>query len=76
MENTKNMMKLNFEFILFVKTGTEPTPEANRNYDVTKMFIFGNCFIFRYIAVYNHNSLYEKIIWFPYVLFELVTFLY
>ena len=40
MENTKNMSKLSFEFLLFVKLDLKPTPEANRNYFVTKMNIW------------------------------------
>ena len=38
-ENTKNMSKLSFDFILFVKTGTETNSGSKPELDVTKMYI-------------------------------------
>ena len=70
MEKTKNLSKLSFEFLFFVKTGLKPTPEANRNYDVTKMYIFETVLFLGILLFIFMIHCIKKFIWFPYVLFE------
>ena len=76
MENTKNLSKLSFEFLFFVKTGTETNSEANRNYDEIKMYILETVLFLGILLFIFIIHCIEKFIWFPYVLFELFTFLY